>query len=185
MIYIFSFILSSFLFHFPTRSMNFFKNQKTIKMSFKDVMLKGFSLSNCTTKAKCWVVKALRSSGHHSTKGRIRMNMGTQKDSREPKQRQFPYVGGLQKIWHSHLSRAYPEALKNTNTHTTKHTTQPNRATQAADRDRSRNSAACHSWSPLSAFPAPGSLQQALRMHNLKTERIILGWGLSSLLRFL
>lgn len=101
-------------------------------MSFKDVVLKSFSLSNCTTKAKCWVVKTPRNCGHPSTKGRIRMQYGERsKDSTESKQRQFPYVGGLQKNWHSHLSRPYPEALKNTYTHThkMKHTTQPNKAT--------------------------------------------------------
>lgn len=61
--------------------------------------------------------KCPQNSGHPSTKGRIRMQYGGhRKDSTESKQRQFSYVGGLPKNWHSHLSRAYPGALKNTHT---------------------------------------------------------------------
>lgn len=76
-IFIFPFILSSF----PTVGMNFFNKQKTkiITMSFKDVVLKGFSLRNCTTKTKCFVVKALRERGHPSTDGRIKMQCGEQR----------------------------------------------------------------------------------------------------------
>lgn len=50
-------------------------------MSLKDVVLKGFSLSNCTTKTKCLVVKTLRKSGHPSTDGRIKLQCGEHRKS--------------------------------------------------------------------------------------------------------
>lgn len=130
MIYIFSFILSSFLFHFPTRSMNFFKNQKTtktikiIKMSFKDVMLKGFSLSNCTTKVKCWVVKPPRNSGHPSTKGRIRMNMGNAKRFHGIKTETIPLGGWFAKNLAQSLIQSLPRSIKKyKHTHNETHNT--------------------------------------------------------------
>lgn len=102
------------------------ENNKNNKNELQRVILKGFSLSHCTTKAKSWVLKARRNSGHPSTKGWARMQYGGhRKDPMESKQRQFSSVGGLQKNWHSHLSRAYPGALKNTHTYPKTHT-QPN-----------------------------------------------------------
>lgn len=110
------------------------ENNKNNKNELQRVILKGFSLSNCTTKFKCWVVKVPRHSGHPSTKGRIRMQYeGCRKDSRKSKQRQFSYVGGLQKNWCSHLSRAYPRALKNTHTYNETHNT-TKQATGSADK---------------------------------------------------
>lgn len=84
-------------------------------MNLKDVVLKGFPLSNCAMKTKCFAVKALRKSRHPSTDGRIKMQRGnTEKVADRIKIETIPLGGWCSKTLAQspiHTSSC-PEALR-------------------------------------------------------------------------